>query len=123
MDGEGCFYVKPISSRKGFAINVSISQHIRDEFLLTKIANFFNCGIIERPTTRSHASFVVYKFDDILEKIIPFFQKYPLQGVKSLDFEDFVKVAYILKNNVYLTEKDLDLILSIKMNMNKKRIL
>ena len=32
------------------------------------------------------AEFVVYRFSDISEKIIPFFQNYPLQGLRSKTF-------------------------------------
>jgi hypothetical protein len=32
------------------------------------------------------------------KKIIPFFEKYPIEGVKSLDFEDFKKVCKLIEN-------------------------
>ena len=32
----------------------------------------------------------VSKFDDIMEKIIPFFKNYPIKGIKALDFSDFI---------------------------------
>jgi len=34
---------------------------------------------------------------DIMNIIIPFFEKYPIQGIKSLDFADFKKVSEIIK--------------------------
>jgi hypothetical protein len=34
---------------------------------------------------------------DIVEKIIPLFQYYPIQGVKAKDFEDFCKVAELIR--------------------------
>jgi hypothetical protein len=40
---------------------------------------------------------VVRKTSDIFDKIIPFFNKYPLQGVKVDDYADFCKVAIIKK--------------------------
>jgi len=63
IDGEGCFYVKP--TKQGFSVNMSVSQHIRDVFLLENIANYLDCGIVERANTRSSAVFVIYKFKDI----------------------------------------------------------
>lgn len=120
VDGEGCFYVKPIKS--GYTVNMSISQHIRDELLLREIANYLNCGIIEKPSTRYNAVFVVYKFEDICNKIIPFFNNYSLQGIKFLDFKDFSKVVSILKNtSSKLSKEDINLIQGIKLNMNKNR--
>jgi hypothetical protein len=41
--------------------------------------------------------FTVIKFKDIEENIIPFFNKYLLQGVKSKDYADFYKVAFFNK--------------------------
>jgi len=119
VDGEGCFYVKPTKS--GFNINMSISQHSRDELLLNEIINYLNCGIIEKPITRPNiTNFVVYKFSDICEKIIPFFNNNPLQGIKSLDFQDFCKVVNI-KNKPQLTLEDIELIRKIKFGMNRGR--
>ena len=37
--------------------------------------------------------FIVTKYPDITEKIIPFFVKYPIVGVKSLYFNDFCEAA------------------------------
>jgi hypothetical protein len=45
----------------------------------------------------------VGKFSDIEEKIIPFFQKYPLQGTKRLDFEDLCKVVKLMNQKSHLT--------------------
>ena len=50
-----------------------------------------------------NASFYrVTKFDDIVNKIIPFFKKYLILGVKALDFADFCKAAELMKNKAHL---------------------
>jgi len=59
-------------------------------------------------------NFVVSRFSDITEKIIPFFDKYPLVGVKSLDYADFCKVADLIKNKAHLTTEGLSQIKQIK---------
>lgn len=41
--------------------------------------------------------FKVTKFSDLTQNIIPFFSKYPILGVKSLDFHDFCELADIMK--------------------------
>jgi hypothetical protein len=56
-----------------------------------------------------------------LEKIIPFFDKYPLQGDKSLDYADFKRAAAIIKAKGHLTEEGFNQILVIKSLMNKGR--
>lgn len=61
------------------------------------------------------------KFSDIINIIIPFFEKYQILGIKRLDFEDFKKVAEIVKNNQHLTLEGFNKILKIKSTMNKNR--
>jgi hypothetical protein len=127
VDGEGCFYVK-VAKSKGYlgfqvVISFSISQHVRDELLLTKFIEYLGCGKIEKVSTRPDiVTFVVYKFSDILEKIIPFFQRYSLQGIKYLDYKDFCEVANIMVNKSHLTLEGLKKIKSLKSGMNTGRI-
>ena len=42
-------------------------------------------------------NYKVTKFGDITQKIIPFFKKHPIKGVKALDFADLCKVAEMMK--------------------------
>ena len=125
VDGEGCFYVKLIQHSKTprVSVNFSIYQNVRDLDLLYAIKTYLNCGIIEVVTSRPNAAkYVVYIFEDIINKIIPFLDKYNLQGIKRLDYNDFRKVAIILsqsKNN--LDDKSFNSIKLIKAKMNKNR--
>lgn len=57
-----------------------------------------------------------------MDKIIPFFDKYPLQGVKALDYADFKRGAIIVKARGHLTKDGLDQIKNIKAGMNKGRL-
>jgi hypothetical protein len=51
-----------------------------------------------------------------------FFQNYPLQGVKLLDFNDFCKIADFMKNKSHLTSEGLEQIRHIKSGMNRGRV-
>jgi hypothetical protein len=73
-------------------------------------------------TTSKVVDFQVTKFSDIVNIIIPFFDKYPTQGQKALDFEDFKKVVEIMKSNDHLTVKGFEKILKIKEGMNLNRL-
>nr|YP_009574377.1 hypothetical protein [Arthrobotrys musiformis]QBM31495.1 hypothetical protein [Arthrobotrys musiformis]QBM31689.1 hypothetical protein [Arthrobotrys musiformis] len=124
VDGEGCFYinVKKNEKRSQVLLAFSISQHSRDENLLNIIKIYLGCGIIEKVSTRpNNVNFVVYKFDDILNKIIPFFEKNHLFGVKLLDYQDFCKVVFLMKDKIHLTEEGVNRILKIKNEMNRQR--
>lgn len=65
--------------------------------------------------------FDVTKFSDLIGKVIPFFKKYQIEGVKSKDFKDFCKVAELMKNKTHLTKDGLDQIRKIKEGMKKER--
>jgi len=100
-----------------------MSQHIRDEALLTKLIDYLGCGRIERASTRSgEVNFTVSKFSDIKEKVIPFFHSYPLRGIKHRDYLDFVKAAKIVEVKGHLTVEGLNQIRAIKAGMNTGRV-
>jgi len=127
VDGEGCFYVKTSKTHSGYKVSAyfSIAQHIRDIALLENLVTYLNCGLVETVKTRpTQSSYVVYKFSDITNKIIPFFEEYSLRGNKLIDFYDFKKVVNIVGEiNKYdgnsATFKE---IIKIKRNMNRNRI-
>lgn len=64
---------------------------------------------------------MVTVFSDTLNKIIPFFDRYPLLGVKRKNFDDFSKVVSLVKSKEHLTKCGLDKIKQIKIGMNKER--
>ena len=80
-----------------------------------------NLGCDSIYVDNSAVEYRVTKFSDLTDKILPLFQKYPIQGVKHLDYFDFVKVAELMKNKKHLTEEGLDQIRTIKAGMNKGR--
>jgi Heme/copper-type cytochrome/quinol oxidase, subunit 3 len=128
VDGEGCFYINT-KKAKGYItgyqviMTFSISQHVRDELLLRKFIDYLNCGNIEKVSTRPDGvKFIVYKFSDIRDKIIPFFQNYPLHGMKSKDFRDFCEIAKLMENKSHLTLDGFKKIKSLKSGMNRGRM-
>ena len=49
-----------------------------------------------------------------MEKIITFFQKYPLQTVKLLNFNDFVSIGNLMHNKEHLSKEGIKKIINIK---------
>ena len=124
VDGEGYFYVKVQKAKtpSGFLVSMqfSITQHVRDELLLTKLIDYLGCGKIEKPSTRTNeVRFTINRFSNLIDKIIPFFDRYPLHGLKSMDFQDFYKVSKIMEDKSHLTPEGLK---KIRSGMNKGRI-
>jgi hypothetical protein len=60
---------------------------------MESLQEYLGCGYYCSYPARNYGDFIVTNFGDITEKILPFFEKYPLQGNKLLDLSDFFKVA------------------------------
>lgn len=67
-------------------------------------------------------SLQITKFSDVINIVIPFFNQYPILGIKSLDFKDFKQICEILKTKEHLTSSSaLNKIETIKSGMNLNR--
>lgn len=124
VSGEGSFMIvvrKANNYATGFQISLSfvVTQHNRDELLLQKFIEYFGCGILYRK--KEVFEYRVTKLSDFVEKILPFFYKYPILGIKSLDYEDFCKVVRLMQTQVHLSKKGVNEILIIKRGMNRGR--
>lgn len=126
IDAEGCFFVQieksPSKLGEKVRLKFKISQHIRDRALLESFIEYFDCGSYYTFSRKNVGDFVIYKFSDINSKIIPFIEKYPIYGVKSLDYIDFCNIAELIKNKAHLTTSGLEQINKIKARMNRNRI-
>lgn len=123
--GEWCFSIdmaKSSTTITGTRVQLlfKIGQEIRDEQLIKSFVSYFGCG--RYFPRKDFGEFIVTKFKDITEKIIPFFDKYKIIGVKSQDYADFKKVGILMENKAHLTPEGLDQIRKIKNGMNKGRI-
>lgn len=100
-----------------------------EEELFQKIKNETITEIIT-PTEKTSKYVQIYekkvevkfsKFSDIYNIVIPFFDKYPILGIKSLNFLDFKSVAEIMKNKEHLTSEGFKKIELINSTMNLRR--
>ena len=125
VNGEGTFDVKIYTSKtkigKAVQLRFRISQHERDIKLMELLINYLGCGQIEKHSKNPAVALVVTKFKDNTEKIIPLFEKYPLVGVKKLDFNDWCQISKLMTQGSNLTIDGLSLISSIKAGMNSSR--
>ena len=118
--GEGCFFIHARLPRK-ISLLFQIAQHIRDSKLIKGFVVYFGGGRYYESLDDNMSYYKCENLDIFLDKIIPFFKKYPILGVKAKDFADFVFVADLMKRKVHLTEKGFKQILLIKNGMNKGR--
>jgi hypothetical protein len=124
--GDGCFKViirvsKAYQAKNRVNIIFVLTQHIKDKLLLESLVSFFECG--QAYSYKDHTQYISQSFIDNYEKILPFFRKYPIKGVKSLDLDDWGKVAEMIKTKAHLTNEGFYNIRLIKTGMNKGRFI
>jgi hypothetical protein len=96
-----------------------ITQHSRDEQLMRSLVEYLGCGNVYR--YKEVVVFKITKIDDLNDKVIPFFSKFPIQGIKELDFIDFCKAVKIINKKDHLTKDGLEKIIVLKQGMNRGR--
>lgn len=67
-------------------LTFQLVQHSRDEQLMRSLIEYFGCGNVCKD--KEAFRYRVEVFSDNNEKIIPFFKKYNIAGVKAQDFKD-----------------------------------
>ena len=131
VDGEGCFSIsifKNNTSRLGYQVfpEFVIAQGAKSIEVLVAIEKHFQCGkIYENKRNDNHREslyrYCVRSSQDIREKIIPFFQKHPLQTAKRFDFEIFCEVVKMIEQKQHLTDEGFAKIRTMVANMNRKK--
>ena len=101
--GEGCFQItliKTTSNQSGYWVQLSfqLSQHTRDIELIDSIKEYLDCGQTTVYDNHNYIRYTVSNISDIMEKVLPFFEKYLIVGVKSQDYEDFKQVVLMVKD-------------------------
>lgn len=125
--GEGNFSIKIMKGTNKIGYRVQLKfrlvQHIRDKLLMQVVNKYFNTGNIYKYSEKSAVVLEIFKFSDIVNIILPFFDKYPILGVKHLDYLDWCKVVKLMNEGQHLTIEGLSLIRAIKEKMNRGRSL
>lgn len=71
---------KSKASRVGMSVQCKfqITQHLREKHLMVVIKNLLQCGNIYN--RKGAMDITVVKFEDLVNKILPFLEKYPILG-------------------------------------------
>lgn len=124
IDGEGSFIIAILPSTspngKKVSLRLSVTQKSQSAGILYELQNFFGCGQVI-PSSRNCMRFIVQKKEDILFKVIPHFNKYPLVTSKGLNFESFKEASDIVASGEHLTINGINKIIQIKNVMNTHR--
>ena len=123
VDGEGCFHIG-ISRNSNMTLGVqvlpelTVVQHEVDVQVLHGLKDYFGCGVVRK----NHGRRMCYRVrgqQNLMEKIIPFFEKHQLKTRKRIDFAKFRKVVRWMENGEHLQPEGLEKIRKIQASMNK----
>ena len=123
VDGEGCFSVS-FTKCPRFAAgwetkpSFSVSQNTDRAQQILVIQKYFGCGFVRDGKTDNTIKYEVRRLDDLLEKVLPHFEKYPLLSAKQRDIDSFKKICVLMKKDEHKTLSGLSGILPIAFNMN-----
>jgi len=109
VDGEGCFALKfrrdVRRKRKGspvyfyWDIEFAILLKGDDKDILEKIRNTLDCGQLGNVDKRGTIRYAVNNLNELRDKVIPFFEQYPLRAKKRFDFKLWKEALDLLYKN------------------------
>jgi hypothetical protein len=104
----------------GYTLTVvyQITVHCSDEAILHSVRSFFN-GVGNIEYKGNYVSFRVKKVSDILQFIIPHFDKYPLQSTKFISFYLFKAAVNLMDKKHHITLSGFKDLLAYKAALKK----
>lgn len=125
-DAESTFsftIVQRITNKTGWYIQpiFKIELHNKDALILEKLQSFFGVGNFRIQNIKgknSVAIFSVVSIKDLINIIIPHFDKYPLLTQKRADFELFKQIVLMMDKKDHLTMEGIKKIISIRASLN-----
>ena len=137
VDGEGCFSLGLVRQpsrdhragyRAGYQVfhEFVVTQGERSVRVLHELREFFGVGSVvmtrrvegrREPVHR----YVVRRRRDLLEVIIPFFERHPLRSAKREDFEKFAVCVRRMQAGEHLDNEGLAAIIEVVGTMNRQK--
>ncbi len=123
VEGEGSFNVslrRKLDYKVKWQVVMSFNVSQKDPAMLQLLQQELGCGIIKTRSFDDLHSFDVTKPADIIQKVIPFFQKYPvLSDSKRKNFAIFCEIARLMENNQHRNLEGLRKILELREKINE----
>lgn len=129
VDGEGTFHVaiqRNPSTKLGWQLvpEFRVSQNPERASILELLRSRLGCGHIRRNAragTRDRSLvFVVRNRDDLVQKVIPFFESHPILSEKRLEFDTFAHVVRAMVGGEHLEEGGFLRLAELAVQMNGK---
>ena len=127
VDGEGSFHVaiqKVPHVKFGYQLlpEFHVSQSKDRPQVLKLIKKLWQCGYIKDNFRGkdNNLVYVVRNRDDLLNKVIPFFRKYPMLSEKQKDFKVFATIVEAMQIKKHFDKINFIKLLSLALAMNGK---
>jgi hypothetical protein len=106
-EGEGCFCVSfslRAKLRTGIEVRPSFALALneRDRTLLEDLQIHFGCGSIRESRADRTFKYESRSTTEILDRIVPHFERYPLRGDKRRSFEAFAVICRMIEQGDHL---------------------
>ena len=130
VDGEGSFHVavqRNRSTRLGLQVipEFHVSQNPERAEVLKLIQQVLGCGYLKtnHPGNLRDRSMVlvVRNRQDLVERVVPFFERYPLRSSKQREFQTFATILQAMERGEHLTKDGMTQILRQAFAMNGGR--
>ena len=126
-DGEGCFSVSIHQNALALPTGgwhvqptFQVSQHEDHRDVLLALRDFFECGKVRSKGSRSRVDvFVVHATIQLVERMIPFFERNELR-VKRDDFEKFADIVRSIRAREHHRPEEFDRIVRLAYSMNAR---
>lgn len=120
-DAEGCFTIKYSQSNEykmqwRVQAQFQIKLHERDLILLNQIKDFFSVGTLVKDGTK--IAYTIKSIKNLMEIVIPHFDRFPLLTKKYADFKLFKEIVIIMARKGHLNKEDFAKILSLRASLN-----
>jgi hypothetical protein len=123
VDGEGCFTVSIAPRAKllvGWEVrpSLSVSQNGDRAEVLQLIQSLFGCGSIRPDRSDRTLKWETRRLEDLLGRVVPHFEQFPLLSGKRRDFERFASVCRLMAGGAHRTTSGLVEIVELVRVMN-----
>lgn len=125
VDGEGMFFISVQKTNSALGHKISfefkVTQKTHSAGILYDLQRFFGCGTVVLDNRKDNTlKFHITNLDDIINKVLPHFEAYPLVTSKMLNYLDFKLVAEMKVEEAHKSVDGINKIIAIKQHMNKE---
>jgi len=100
FDAEGTLGTRKMSGGESYIPRLMISLRDDDSEIIHRIRDHFGCGNIyyggkRKNGSNPRCSLEIGKIEDLAEKVVPFFDRYPLRAKKSREYSDWRELVML----------------------------